>query len=648
MLVALLLTLLIPSIPLTNAIDLKGYEYIVVGSGAGGSPLAARLALAGHRTLLLEAGSDQGHNLNYSVPGYAAKVTEDPALAWNFFVRHYTNDTRQARDFKTVYETPDGKEYTGLQPPAGSRMKGILYPRAGTLGGCTAHNALVAMYPFRSDFDDIARVTGDGSWAAENMRRYFVRLERNRYVLPGDPRHGYWGWLGVEKPPLRLVLQDEQLLSLAFGGAFALEGNSLWGNLASLIVGDANAARETRDTRPGYYALPVSVHDGKRNGPREFVVSVRDAVNADGSKRYPLDVRTDCFVTRIVLDKSVGVPRATGVEFLDGEFLYKASPLSRMGRVGVPGTATASREVIVAGGAYNSPQLLKLSGIGPARELQRHGIEVVVDRPGVGSNLQDQYEVMVQGHLPKDLGSLKDCTFDFPGQSDPCLARWMKPVLGDRGIYASSGLSAAMFYRSTAASSDETDIVVYSAIGNFRGYFPGYSVNITATHDWFTWSALAAHPRNNAGTVTLRSADPLDPPEIVFNYFDTGVGNYTADLQGLYEAIQLGRKAFARQRLPVTEVLPGKQVLSPDDIETYIRDTAWGHHATSTCSIGPDDDPMAVLDSKFRVRGVHGLRVVDASVFPRTPGTFPTLAICTVAEKAADVILSEIVNPGLR
>ena len=107
-------------------------------------------------------------------------------MSWNFFVKHYADEERQARDFKTTYETPDGGEYTGLNPPEGSTMKGTLYPRTGTLGGCTAHNALIAVYPHRSDFDNVATITGDDSWSADNMRKYFTKLEKNQYLLPGQ------------------------------------------------------------------------------------------------------------------------------------------------------------------------------------------------------------------------------------------------------------------------------------------------------------------------------------------------------------------------------------------------------------------------------------------------------------------------------
>ncbi|KAK2030772.1 GMC oxidoreductase [Colletotrichum zoysiae] len=624
--------LLAVSVSLIAAVELTGYEFIVVGSGAGGGVLAARLALAGRRTLLIEAGDDQGANENYTVPAYQAKSTEDDSMAWDFFVRHYADEARQARDFKTSYETPGGGEYTGLRPPPGSKMKGTLYPRSATLGGCTAHNALIAVYPHRSDFDYIARLTGDQSWSADNMRSYFVRMENNRYLsLPLDGGHGYNGWLSTETAPLNIALLDPQLLSLT----------NLVFNLATLLAGDANSAAADRDTRPSYHQIPISSDDARRVGSRELVVAVRDAKNPDGSKRHPLDVRVNCHVTRVLFDGGSSPPRATGVEFLDGRHLYRASPRSRDAGPGVRGTAAASREVIVAGGAYNSPQLLKLSGVGPAAELRRFGVPVVRDLPGVGANLQDHYEVTVQGRTPANFSALAGCTFGFHGRSDPCLERWRTPVLGDRGIYESSGFASAMFYKSTVAERDEWDVFAFGGPVNFRGYFPGYSVNATIDHDWFSWAILKPHPRNTAGSVTLRSSDPLDVPDIVYNYFDTGSGDYDADLQALAEAVGLARDAFARQLVPIREELPGAGVGGDAAVKQYIKDTAWGHHASSTCPIGADDDPMAVLDSSFRVRGVSGLRVVDASVYPRIPGTFTAVSTYMVGEKAADVILSQ-------
>jgi choline dehydrogenase len=199
-----------------------------------------------------------------------------------------------------------------------------------------------------------------------------------------------------------------------------------------------------------------------------------------------------------------------------------------------------------------------------------------------------------------------------------------------------------MFYKSSVAERDEFDVFVFGGPVNFRGYFPGYSVNATADHDWFTWAILKAHPRNNAGTIKLRSADPLDTPEITYNYFDTGVGDYEKDLTALNEAVNLARDSFKRQLVKIDEVLPGKDVTTKEGISQYAKDTAWGHHASSSCPIGADGDEMAVLDSSFRVRGTAGLRVVDASVFPKIPGTFTAVSTYMVAEKAADVILQQL------
>jgi choline dehydrogenase len=268
--------------------------------------------------------------------------------------------------------------------------------------------------------------------------------------------------------------------------------------------------------------------------------------------------------------------------------------------------------------------------------------KIVADIPGVGTNLQDHYETTVTAKVPKDWPALKGCTFQVNNTHDACLDRWQNPVLGDRGTYASAGLSVAMLHKTSASADGTFDAFVFGGPVQFAGYYPGYSIDATAEHTWWSWAILKSHPRNTAGTVKLRSADPLDAPEITYNYFDTGNGDYKADLQAMYEAIELARRALRRQPVRTNEVLPGAEVTTQEDIENYIKDGSWGHHASSTCPIGPDGDPMAVLDSQFRVRGVQGLRVVDASVYPRIPGTFTAVSTYMVAEKAADDILSAL------
>lgn len=170
------------------------YDYIVVGSGPGGGPLAARLAIAGFSVLLLEAGGDHAADLTVKIPLLQTQASEYIPQSWQFFVSHYSNDTQALLDSKFTWRQPNGTLWVGPNPPSGSTPLGIYYPRAGTLGGCAEHNALVAMYPHDSDWNFIANLTGDNSWKARNMRKYWERMENNLYYQRDSRSIRAWIW----------------------------------------------------------------------------------------------------------------------------------------------------------------------------------------------------------------------------------------------------------------------------------------------------------------------------------------------------------------------------------------------------------------------------------------------------------------------
>ncbi|KAB8216128.1 hypothetical protein BDV33DRAFT_194598 [Aspergillus novoparasiticus] len=590
------------------------YDYVVVGSGPGGGPLAARLAIVGYRVLLIDAGDNQGNATKQQVPTLQLQSTEYKPIRWDYFVNHYSNLTRQEEDSKITYRAPSRGLRVGPDPPANLEPLGILYPRAGTLGGCSAHNAMIMILAYDSDWDSIASATGDDSWSAEKMREYLKRLERNRYLRNSIAGHGFNGWLTTSLTQLKLVLEDQKLLSLVIAAATAA-GQNLLGKIVDTVTGlgdillrDLNNDGATRDQQVGLCQMPLAVDipGYRRTGPRDFLMGTVNAVNADGSRKYHLDIQLNTLVTN-----------GNGVDYIRGQSLYKADPRSENASVGTPGYVNAAREVVLSTGTFNTPQLLKLSGIGPKDELNRWNISVLVGLPGVGTNLQDCYETGL----------------------------WQKNSL-DKGTYTTNGIAIAII-RKSSASDGEPDLLISGAPANFQGYFPGYSYEALKDAQHWTWLTLKSHSHNNAGTVELRSTDPKDTPIINFNSFDTGVTENDADdkdLQAVYEAMEFSRKIFDNL-VPLDgsfeEVWPGPNVTTEAELKEFIKREAWGHHACCTNLIGPDTDNNSVLDSRFRVLGVDGLRVVDASVFPKIPGYYIALPIYMVSEKAADSILSD-------
>lgn len=403
---------------------------------------------------------------------------------------------------------------------------------------------------------------------------------------------------------------------------------------------DFNSGKPERDQTEGLVSIPLATNQGKRRGTREFILETVAA-------KKPLTVRTKALVTRVLYDTKPGpngTKKVIGVEYLDGGHLYRADPLAP--KTGVGGKlkqVKASREVVLAGGVFNTPQMLMLSGIGAMADLQALGITPVIDLPGVGKNLQDRYEVGVVTKFGSDFGILGKC--NFGKAPDPCLDQWKQ----GKGPYESNGAVLGIVKRSSADKKDP-DLFIFGVPGFFKGYEPGYSRKATADKRHFTWLVLKAHTGNTGGLVKLKSKDPREMPDIRFRYFHEGTtagGEHTKDLDAVINGVQLVREINSTtDSLDLfdkpLEVVPGASTQTRQQIGDFIKNESWGHHASCTCRMGPANDPMAVVDSRFRVRGTTGLRVVDASVFPKIPGFFIVVPVYMVSEKATDVLLEDI------
>jgi choline dehydrogenase len=614
----------------------ESYDYVVVGAGAGGCIVAARLAEAGHHVLLLEAGSDpvnakaaessaRSPAADYLVPAFHAFASENAEFRWDFWARHYACAEQQQRDWRYRREW-DGED-----------VDGILYPRASGLGGCTGHNAMIIVRPNNADWNHIWQLTGDASWRASNMQKYFQRIERCRYrsfvyrwldwLFGWNPTgHGWSGWLTTQRAlPLRLIL-DWRLRRTIWRGLLAVGGMlpdvvNDWGWFTS-NSGDPNDQRRSTAEAPMVCITPTATARHARTGPRDFILEMQ--------KRFPdrLTIRMNALATRIDIDQTNGTAR--GVFYREGVRLYRASARPH-GEPGAEKYAAATREVILAGGAFNTPQLLMLSGIGDARHLMERGVATVKHLPGVGRNLQDRYEIGVVNRIAKPWQVLRGATYSTRDRQYRKW-RWLRT-----GPYISNGLMfSAMFPSRT--DREQPDLFCFFLLADFRGYYPGYSERIRKLN-YLTWTILKSYTQNTAGTVRLRSGDACDRPAIDFHYLREGNGNAKDDLDAVVIGIRFGRKvADAIGGLIAEEETPGRHLYSDDDLKRHVEDNAWGHHACGTCAMKPEV-AGGVVDSAFRVHGVGNLRVVDASIFPRIPGYFIVTSVYMIAEKAADVIL---------
>ncbi|KAH7390531.1 hypothetical protein BKA66DRAFT_580580 [Pyrenochaeta sp. MPI-SDFR-AT-0127] len=594
------------------SINNKTYEYIVVGSGPGGSPLAANLARAGHSVLLVEAGDDQTENVNVSQWINFNAAGNDPATRWDFFVRHSDDDEREARYKHRTWRKSDGGFYVGIEPPKDAQPLGIYYPRAGTLGGCAMHNGCLTMNPNDADWAEIAKITGDKSWSHENMRKYLVKLERVHYN--STSKHGNNGWLDMTMldPGYTSSADAKQLSELAAQAAgYEITATS------NLLQRDMNGNQPNRDNLVGPFGGVSHINpNGRRSSPGYYA---RDTANEG---KYPLTISLDTLATKILFDKSSRKPKAIGIEYLQGKSLYSADPRYNAADKGTAGKVFASKEVIISGGAFNSPQLLLLSGIGPSKQLKKFNIPLVVDLPGVGRSVADNYEAGILS-------------------------------LGKRAVTGMSEIFPNFWKTSQGAI---RDIYMWCGSFAFEGFWPGFPnlpphFNETYGPSQYECALVHMNPRSQAGVVELRSANPRDVPAINLNFFKEAGSD--KDIQAIYEGIEWVRSWLSKvdpsapnSLAPFKELHPcegeiGKQNCTVASQKTYLKEQAYSHHASSSCRISADSDKFAVLDSKFRVRGVSALRVVDASSFPKVPGGFPVLPTMMISEKATEDLLAE-------
>jgi choline dehydrogenase len=468
-------------------------------------------------------------------------------------------DDRYARQFKTV-----------PQPETGDRE--IVWPRGRVIGGSSSINGLIYIRGQHQDYDDWVSAGATG-WGYRDVLPYFKKSEH--YSGADSPYHGKEGELGVSDlrnrdPSCMAWLQAAQEYGLPFNADF----------------------NGVTDYGVGSYQLSIKGH-WRSSASAAFLRPALD--------RPQLTVRSETLVSRVLFESR----RAIGIECVANGQVHRFY---------------ADREVILCAGALQSPQVLQLSGIGPADLLSRHGIQILHDSPEVGKNLQDHYQARTIVRL-KDPISLNDQVRD-PISLAKMGLQWL---FGQRGPLTVGAGQVGGFAKTSLATEDRADIqfnVMPLSVDK-----PGDPLH---RYSGFTVSACQCRPESR-GQLEIISPDPTHAPRIQTNYL-----RESRDLQTLVEGLKICREIYRQPGFKSRwseEVLPGDATL-----EQFAR-TKGGtvFHPTSTCRMGGDD--LSVVDPQLRVRGVEGLRVVDASVMPSVVSANTNAATIMIAEKASEMIL---------
>jgi choline dehydrogenase len=464
-------------------------------------------------------------------------------------------------------------------PQAAMKGRRLYWPRGKTLGGSSSINAMVYIRGQAQDYDGW-RQLGNAGWSYHDVLPFFRRAEHNERLH--DEWHGQDGPLNVSD--LRCV----NPLSQAFVAAAQERG--LPHNP------DFNGAGQH-----GCGLYQVTQKKGAR-------WSAASAYLRPASRRPNLTIVTEAQASRIVVEKG----RASGVEFTAAA----RGPVS---------TARAEREVLLAAGAINSPHLLLLSGIGPADEVRAAGVAVTHDLPGVGKNLQDHLNVNIIASVRQPI------TLDGKDKGLPALRVALQFALFRNG-QGTSNVAEAGAFASSRGEAETPDIQFHFipalVLDHGRQKLEGH---------WLTLHACCLRPESR-GEIRLNSANPLEAPAIDPNYLASD-----HDLKVLTAGLRLGREilgATAFQPYIGAERFPGDAQRSDGQIEDFVRATAeTEYHPVGTCKMG--SDPMAVVDERLRLRGIAGLRVIDASIMPNLVSGNTNAPVIMIAEKGAEMIREE-------
>ena len=460
------------------------------------------------------------------------------------------------------------------EPEPALNGRRVFTPRGKVLGGSSSINGLVYIRGQREDFDDW-QVPG---WSFQDLLPSFIRAEDQS--RGASALHGSGGPIAVSDLPDTHPLCDAFIASAE---AIGIPRND-----------DFNG--ETQEGT-GYYQATL------RNGRR---VSAAVGYLRPARSRRNLRIETDALATGLIFDGR----RVVGVRYRQG------------GRE----TEARAGQVLLAAGAFNSPQLLLCSGVGPAAQLREHGIDVVLDSPEVGENLQDHFYVRTIWQCTQPI-TINDALRTPWGKAATGL-RWL---LQRRGPLTVSAGYAAAFIRTDPAMT-RPDAQLYfinfstSKMGEGLDPFPGFTCSV---------SQLRAESR---GSVRLRARDPREAPAIRYNYLDT-----EADRRVMVEGLKTIRRIAATPPFAGyvdQEKLPGRDVHSDEELLDYCRQVGGTvYHPTSTCRMGSDE--RSVVDERLRVRGLEGLRVIDASVMPSVVSGNTNAAVIAIAEKGADLVLED-------